>query len=402
MKNQIKKYIAVVIAFFVLVPQTMAQDTYEYYFPGYFMKDDKNSYDFVDEELIDQLRVALQFKSTPSSGIINFGKSGHTDAARAARHEAARQFVIAFNNRFQSEERRDRAQRAVHDPDVKKVFIEAGWAISLREWEKRERNPRNFQGIWQVYWLEQIRWSKCFEPEFITRWWKKVYRASVFSCSEVQDIYTPFKMLTQEERLMHTIDFFSELLWKFGGMDKTRLNNTKSPYWYYENINIWLNAIFRNKWYSSNDINKITLAIINNEQQTLISFLSREQEILSTIWIRAPADFEKLKDYVKWWVIWALYNWAGNNYGFSKNGRLRNVLDHQYVSNLPNHGFRFVGIRADGGAVDWNKPDANPWVIPAILSEYPDGEQRMTEFLALLIYLRNAWELKMSYHGNKL
>lgn len=371
---------------------TNAQETYDYYLPWYFWKSNKNSYKFVDEWLLEQLKVALTFKTEATSGIMWFGKASHTAQSRAARHEAVKQLAIA-QTKYANAEQKDKAMRATHDPIVKQIFVEMWGAISLREGESRERNPKNFQGIWQVYALEELKWWKCHNRE---------NRASVYDCQTIQHLYENLRWpLTQEERHMQTVDFFLELLGKYGNLEKWRLNNPKSPFSYNENINIWMKAVLGNKGYSSDDINKLTQAIINGDKGTLLAFLSKERETLATIGMRTPEDFERLKEYVRWWVVAALYNGVWNNYSFAQTWRVRNILNHQYVSNMPNHWFRFVWVRCDRCWIDWNRPDANPGVIPAILDEFPDKDKRLQEFLALLVYLRNAWELQMAYKGNK-
>lgn len=395
---KLKKILSIALILSILLPlwiqSVTAQESYEFYLPGYFWKSNKNSYDWVDETLLDQLKVSLTFKTEPTSGIMNFGKTSHTSASRASRHEAVKQLSIS-QTKYANAEMKDIAMQATHNPNVQQIFIEMWGAISLREWETRERNPKNFQWIWQVYALEQLKWWKCHNN---TKW-----RASVYDCATIQHLYQNLRgPLTQEERHMQTVDFFKELLEKFGNVDKTRYNNPKSPYSYYENINIWMKAVLWRKWYSTEDINKLTQAIINEDKNTLLSFLSKERETLATIWMRTPEDFNRLKEYVRWWTIGTIYNGAWNNYNYSQTKRVRNVLNHQYVSNMPNHWFRFVWIRCDGCGIDWNRPDANPWVIPAVLDEFPDKDKRHQEFLALLVYLRNAGELQMAYKGNKL
>lgn len=175
-------------------------------------------------------------------------------------------------------------------------------------------------------------------------------RGSLFSCAMIAQIYKPYAELNETQKMYQTIDMLHELKGSFGNIDKRFL--LKKEHWlsYYDNLKVWYGALFKGR-HSAADIELYVNGTINMDQNVLLTLLSKERETLAKIGITKPQDFQKLKDYIKWAVVGAVYNGLANNKAYydaprgAKRGR--NVLNHQYISSIPKLNFRMYGIRED-------------------------------------------------------
>lgn len=371
----------------------------QYFIPGSFGETNINAYEDIGEDYIQELKVALTKKG--SGGIANFGLykplqgtfGTATSGGERERLEYLQKLrqLYATDPNLNKTEYAEKTKRILSDPDIEKIFVLMGGAIAAREGGgiARAKNPRNFQGIWQVYAIEtSLEGNKCFEGGKT--------RYSILTCPMIQQVYQRNKSLSDVEKMYQTLDMLVELDIKFRNFEQAWLIGNGHPrYRYSENIKIWLDVLFRGKGY---DTELITKAVVSGDNNTLLTILAKERDILGKVGIRTPDDFKKFKEYVYMATIGVVYNGAANNghWALVQKGVLRNVLDHQYISSIPELNFRMYGIRRDGGPFEWNRPDANLGVIPSILKNRDPSGTLLREYHALVLLLRQGGEMRAS------
>ena len=359
---------------------------HDYYLPWYFWNNkDIHAYEWIDDDLIKQIRVALNYQST--SWIANFWKSAKNFETEYIR------IVELVKNKWSDilPDMKEMVEKTINDPVTKDLFINYWPAFLQREhgWNK-EQNPRNNQWCYQIKSIGEL-YNWCWDSYY-------TWRSSFFKCSIVKKIYEWWRLLSPEEQDMQWLD----VMWYIYRSYWWKSMTSKLSAWFDNvfslkfNIKIWLNSV-TNKTLSNEQLENYTTAIVNKQSWPLIELISKYQKELSFVWINQFDDFNKWLTYWKLAFFWSRYNWMSNNYWFLMNNKAYNLLDHAYVSNYPQFNITFYNIKCDGCWVDWTRKDRNLWLLPIYLESQDNWKILWSEFAALLSLLKKTWDIPMTW-----